>query len=115
MSSDQQTLTDMNIRIGQAESEGDRDWLAGIFAPELAFLRADGRTVDDLGRFLQKVAKSEPRPTSIESVEILGNRAIVKCVVTVKSPEGDKRIHNLRLFVRMEGAWRLLAWANERM
>jgi hypothetical protein len=33
-----------------------RDFLAGILAPQLAFLRADGKTVDGAGRFLQKVA-----------------------------------------------------------
>jgi hypothetical protein len=110
---DVEILTEMNKQIGVAESAGDRDWLAGVIAPELAFFRAN-KIIDDAGRFLQKVVKSDPRPTSIESVEVIGNRAIVKCVVTMKSAAGESlNYHNLRLFIRYEGKWRLLGWANE--
>ena len=35
--------------------------------------------------------------------------AIVKCTVSVC----DQEFHNIRLFVRREGGWKLLAWANE--
>jgi hypothetical protein len=31
-----------------------------------------------------------------------------------KKKEGEK-FHNLRLFVRREGQWKLLGWANERL
>jgi hypothetical protein len=34
-----------------------------------------------------------------------------KCVVTC----GTERFHNMRRFVRLDGQWKLLAWANERL
>jgi hypothetical protein len=108
---DDEALRRLNARINEAENSGDRDFLAGILAPELAFLRADGKTVDDAGRFLQKVAPRERCQLTFEHVEVLGARALVKCVVTC----GKERFHNLRLFVRIEGQWKLLAWANERL
>ena len=106
-----EALRTLNTRVNEAENAGDRNFLAGILAPELAFLRADGKTVDDGGRFLQKVAARERCELTFEEIEILGTRAIVKCVVTC----GEARFHNLRLFVRLEGQWKLLAWANERL
>jgi Domain of unknown function (DUF4440) len=113
MPNDAEALEQLNVHMGEAESVGDREWLAGILAPELAFLRADGKTFDDADRFLGKVGVSDSRVTRIESIEVLGDRAIVKCIVTVKKPAGDESFHNLRLFVRIEDSWRLLAWANE--
>lgn len=111
-----QTLEQLNIRIGQEESKGTkkaRKWLAGILAPRLAFQRADGITIDDQVAFLAKVVPSGPRETKVESIDIHGNRAIVKCIVTLKAENGDKSFHNIRLFVRHEGEWKLLGWANE--
>jgi hypothetical protein len=104
-----EALRRLNARLNEAENAGDRDFLAGTLAPELAFLRADGKTVDDGGRFLQKVAPREPYELTFEQVEVLGTRAIVKCVVT----RGEERVHNVRLFVRLIGQWKLLGWANE--
>lgn len=111
MPNDVEVLRTVNVRIGEAESTGDQKWLANILAPELAFFRADGKTFDDAERFLQKVTKGNLRDTEVASVELLGNRAIVKCIVT----QDGKKYHNLRLFVRYEGNWLLLAWANEPM
>ena len=71
MPSESEVLKELNIRIGEAETAGDRHWLVGVIAPELAFLRADGRTIDDAGRLLQKVAATDPRTTSLESVDVL--------------------------------------------
>jgi hypothetical protein len=108
---DEQTLKELNARIGVAESNGDREWLSTILAPRLAFQHADeARTVDDQVAFLQKVKPGDPRTTRIiEPIEFYGNRAIVQCIVKA----GGQEFHNLRLFVRREGAWKLLAWANE--
>ena len=108
---DDEALRTINARLNDAENAGDRDVLAGLLAPELAFLRADGKTVDDGGRFLQKVARRDPCDLTVEHVEVIGTRAIVKCVVTC----GTTRFHNVRLFVRIEGQWKLLGWANERL
>lgn len=114
MQNDRQILEQLNIRIGIEESKGDEDshiWLASILAPRLAFRRADGKTFDDQVAFLAKVTPSDPRETEIESIEIDGDRAIVKCLITM----AGKMFHNIRLFVRHgdDGDWKLLAWANE--
>ena len=104
-------LRTLNVRLNEAENTGDRDFLAGILAPEIAFMRADGKTVDDGGRFLQKVAPREPYELTFEQIEVLGTRAIVKCIIS----RGEERFHNVRLFVRLDGQWKLLGWANERL
>jgi hypothetical protein len=110
MTPDEDALRTVNKAINDAENAGDRNALASVLAPELAFMRADGKTVDDAGRFLMKVArKPEPGVLTIESVDIVGNRAVVRCIVT----QGGRDYHNLRLFVRTDGNWKLLGWANE--
>jgi len=111
MHDDKQTLRELNTKINDAENNGDREWFATILAPRLAFQRADEpRTVDDQVAFLQKVNPGGTRVTRIiEPIEVYGDRAILQCIVTV----GDQEFHNLRLFVRREGCWKLLAWANE--
>lgn len=110
---DRRALTQLNTRIAEAENAGDREWLASICAPRLAFQRADeARTVDDHIAFLQKVkGGGPPRLTRriVEPIAVHGNRAIVECIVAV----GDKEFHNLRLFVRRDDGWKLLGWANE--
>jgi hypothetical protein len=115
MPSDHDELRTLNIAIGDAEFRGDVEYLRAIIAPELAFARADGRTVDNRQRFLEKVSEGDARDTTFapDSIEVLGNRAIVKCTVIVRRPDGAKSFDNVRLFVRLDGAWRLLAWANE--
>ncbi len=54
-----------------------------------------------------------PRPgareTQIESFHIYGNRAAVTCV----APDSGVITHNIRLFAKEGGDWRLLGWANE--
>jgi len=112
MHDDKQALRDLNEKIAHAEENGNREWLATILAPQLAFQRADeSRTIDDRGSFLQKVKAGGPpkRTEIIEPIELYGDRAIVQCIVSV----GDQRFHNLRLFIRREGNWKLLGWANE--
>jgi Domain of unknown function (DUF4440) len=113
---DKQALEQLNTRIGVEEDKGDdesRSWLDDVIAPKLAFQRADRTTFDNREEFLKKVKPSGPRETEIESIDLHGDRAVVTCIVTVKSASGDKRFHNLRLFVRHEGQWKLLGWANE--
>ena len=44
-------------------------------------------------------------------IDTFGNRAIVTCVIT----QGGKNYHNIRLFVRIDANWKLLAWANEQV
>ncbi|MGH9238144.1 MAG: hypothetical protein ACRD3G_08910 [Vicinamibacterales bacterium] len=83
MTDDEQILNDINVAIGEAEERGDREALAKVLAPRLAFQRADAsQTVDDQVAFLQKVTAGNARVTKIiEPIEVHGHRAIVKCVV----------------------------------
>jgi hypothetical protein len=110
---DVELLTSLNVRIGEAESLGERAWLARVLAPALAFARADGNTFDDATRFLEKVKPGAGRTTAIDSIELLGNRAVVRCRVTLQTDAGPRSFHNLRLFVRHQERWKLLGWANE--
>jgi hypothetical protein len=111
MLDDAQALRDLNHQISDAEDRGDATWLSDVLAPRLAFQRADcNRTVDDQVAFLQRVAVSGPRTTRIvEPVQVHGDRAVVECLVTVD----NRTFHNLRVFVRRDKKWKLLAWANE--
>jgi hypothetical protein len=106
-------LTDLNLQIGDVESAGDKKSLEKLLAPVLAFRRANGDCVDRQ-RFLDNVAKSAPRETTIESIDLVGrDRAIVTCVVSMGEGDRQKSFHNIRLFVRVLDDWKLLGWANE--
>ena len=113
MQGDIETLKKLNIEINDAENNGNDHRLAEILAPRLAFQRADQKkTVDDQVAFLQKVESGGTREIQIiDPIELYGDRAIVKCIVTTVD---DQKFHNLRLFVRREGQWKLLGWANEK-
>jgi hypothetical protein len=102
-------LLDINEKIGDAESNGNRNWLDQHIAPILAFQRADGQTFDDREQFLSKVAARPPSKTTIQSVDVMGNRAVVKCIVELNG----NRYHNLRMFVKHKDVWKILGWANE--
>ena len=110
MDDDRSVLEELNLEIGRRESAGDRAGLERIIAPALAFQRANPeRTVVDRTGYLESVAQSPPRQTEVTSVTVHGSRAVVECFVTMEG----KRFHNLRLFIRHEGRWKLLGWANE--
>ncbi|KRA84504.1 DUF4440 domain-containing protein [Altererythrobacter sp. Root672] len=108
---DHEELKRLNARINDAENRGDRVFLAAVLAPKFAFQRADPeRTVDDAGTFLQKVAPGGERTIRVlKPIQLFNDRALVQCIVT----QGGRDYHNLRLFVRRDEEWKLLAWANE--
>lgn len=112
MKADIDALKELNIEIGAAESRGDRGWLDGVIAEKLTFQRAnEARTIVDRNDFLDSVVSGSDRDTHVESIHLYEDRAVVTCIVTLKP--GDKKYHNLRLFIRKEEGWKLLAWANE--
>lgn len=114
MTDDLKTLEDLNVQIRLAETRGDREWLAGVIAPKLAFQRANPqRTIDDREAFLDAVKPGAAGETEVESIHLYGNRAVVSCLVTLKTEGGDRRFHNLRLWTRSAEGWKLLGWANE--
>ncbi len=121
MSKDMEMLSELNQQIGDAEDRCDYERLGCVLAPELAFRRANN-VVENRHDYLQRVKgdfkklnSENPGPASkrtthlTDPIEIYGDRAIVKCVVSYK----DNDYHNIRLFVRRDGGWKLLGWANE--
>jgi hypothetical protein len=100
-------LIQLNEQIEAAENAGNLQQLREIVAPKLAFQRRDGSVVDQDG-FLS-TPKPGARVTQIESVHVYGNRAVVTCRVI----DSGAVTHNIRLFVKVDGKWRLLGWANE--
>lgn len=116
MPSDRDQLARLNAEIGAAETRGDAAFFEELLAPAFAMRRADGKRIDDRERFIAAVAKSAERRTDLHSIAFFEtDRAVVACTVTMATPEGDRRFHNLRLFVRQgpSSPWKLLAWANE--
>src|SRR6187402_1318540 len=114
MPDDIKTLEDLNVQIRVAETKGDREWLSGVIAPKLAFQRANPqRTIDDRDAYLDAVKPAVAGETAIESISLYGNRAVVTCIVTLRTESGDQSFHNIRLWIRNEGSWKLLGWANE--
>ena len=113
MANDEETLREINVRIGQAESEGDAAWLEKVIAPQLGFRRVNG-AFNSRSDFLASLMRGPARETAIEKIELYGDRAVVSCTVTVTSEQSVDRYHNLRLFVRDQGEWKLLGWANQR-
>ena len=118
MENDIDALTRLNIEIGKRETDGDAEahaWFEQRLASKLTFRRADLKTFDDRSDFIRKVAPADPRDTTVESVVVDGDGAFVKCTVKVHSAAGERRYRNLRLFIREQGEWKLLGWANEPM
>lgn len=105
-------LAEINVMIATAESRGDADWLKAALAPEFAFRRADGRLVG-AAAYVEAVRPSAERKTMIESISLHGDRAVATMIVTMPRDGEIKRYHNIRLFVRMNGDWKILGWANE--
>jgi hypothetical protein len=69
MTNDELALTHLNAEITAAEDRGDRKWLEGILAPELAFRRANGVVVGK-ERFLKDVKPRDSSKTDIESIKL---------------------------------------------
>jgi hypothetical protein len=112
MPTDIDQLAGINERIGTAESNGDVGYLDSVLAPVLGFRRASGVCVDRQ-HFLNDVAPGPPRTTRVESVEVPDDdRAVVRSVVEIGDGAKHRTYDNFRLFVRVDGAWKLLGWAN---
>ena len=110
---DEAVLRQINVRIGLAERDGDAVWLDKVVAPQLGFRRVNG-LFNSRSDSLAPLARGPKRETEIEKIEFYGDRAVVSFTVTVTSEQSVDRYHNLRLFVRNHGEWKLLGWANQR-
>jgi len=107
MQAEIQKLIARNEEINVAENAGDLKRLDDIVAPFLAFRRRDGEIVGRDG-FLQN-PKPGNRDLQVESIHVYRNRAVVTCMVT----DSEVVTHNIRLFAKEGGDWKLLGWANE--
>jgi hypothetical protein len=107
MSNDIDALLQLNDAINAAENAGDLAALGAMIASRIAFRRRDGSIVDR-DAFLATPRPGERR-LQVESVQVYGARAVVACTVTISGTS----THNLRLFAKEDGAWKLLGWANE--
>ena len=108
MNADEQVLRRLNEELIDAENRGDHAWIAGILAPSFAFQRADESVLDGLG-FLQSLAPGGTRTTEIrEPIQLFADRAVVEAIVH----KDARSYHNLRLWVKLNGEWKLLGWAN---
>ena len=126
MSPDEQTtlteqlLRKINFTIAEKETEGDLCYFNDLLAPTFAMLRANGELADR-GQFLAKVAPSDERRTSIESIQIFDDRAVVTCVVEMGMEMGQdnshaRQFHNVCVFIRSDVEdWKLFAWANRKL
>ena len=114
MAAERETLEALNLEIGNAEGRGDKGFFEDLLAPSFAFRRANGVVVDRK-QYIEAVATSAARTTAIRSISFAGKaRAVVTCIVTMDVQGTRKDFDNLRVFVRADdGAWKLLAWANE--
>jgi hypothetical protein len=108
MRDDMRLLSELNVEICDAKDRGDKEWLAAVVAPHFAFRKANGE-IEGREEFLASIRAGGRRETEVESIEIYGDRAIATCMVK----SGGQRYHNLRMFVRREDEWKLVAWANE--
>lgn len=111
MNEDLSGLSDLNMRIGEAESAGDYAFFESHLAPAFAMSRANG-TCETRDTFLDNLRASPSRSTKILSISLLGaNRAAVTCLVGL---DGEL-YENQRIFVRQSpnSSWQLLSWANE--
>lgn len=114
-------LEALNLDMARAEMRGDKAWFDELLAPTFAFRRANG-AFEDRQTFLAGLKPGANRlcePASLRVVPLDAQRAFVTCIVRVarrgeQPTAGDAAYHNARLFVQdADGAWRLLAWANE--
>ena len=104
-------LAALNLEIGKREDAGDQGFFTELLASAFAMRRASGAVVGKAD-YLAALKPSPPgtRVTHLGSIALHGQqRATVTCTVAM----GDKRFHNLRLFIRQDARWQLLAWANE--
>jgi hypothetical protein len=108
-------LTAINLAIGDAEATADRSFFERLLAPAFSMGRPDGVRFDDRATFLDSLAASPPRHTSIESTTVFDNRAVVVCAVSKTDTSGTLRFRNIRVFTRQsnQSAWQLVSWVNE--
>jgi glyoxylase I family protein len=115
----QQDLRELNVRMGVAEKEHELDFLREVLHDELVFRRTDGTVV---GRE-QYISDLESRTYELLEVEVLDvdenpHSAVVTVLVTTRGATRGTRFagtfRNVRTFVRNRDAWECRLWINTR-
>ena len=111
-----QDLRQINIQIGDEESEGNVPFFEKLLAPTFAMRRANG-VLNNRSEFIKNVQPGPRRETIVHEIALLGERrALAHCTVRLLDSSSPGEFSNLRLFIRDSGTdeWLLMAWANER-
>jgi Domain of unknown function (DUF4440) len=109
MVSNDDELIAVNQAITDAENAGDWTAMEPLIAANMAFRRADGSIIDRRTFFDALKPGGNRILHNCTPLIVSENRAVVRCIIKV----GDADYDNLRLFVRVDGKWQLLGWANE--
>ena len=119
-----QELKDLNLKLGQAETDKDPVFLGSVLAETLQFRRANGAIVDK-ATFLSDLVNPENRNDELASDQIKvqlygGNLAVVTLRVKFSGLRGGQQrkgtFRNIRIFRRepgTQGPWLLHFWFNE--
>jgi len=115
-------LTQLNVAIGEAEKQRDKDTLDQILVNDLIFRRVSGVVVDK-ATYLEELLKPENTYNYLcsEVVDVnlskSQNAAIVTLHVCAKGKRGENPFEgvfrNIRFFKKGEQGWQCHAWFNE--
>jgi glyoxylase I family protein len=116
-----ETLTDVNLRIGEAEKAQELAYLNEHMHEDLVFRRADGK-VATKKQYLDGVPgkKYDVLESQILQVEQATDSSVVTVVVRAEGITADgTRFHgsyrNTRVFVNESGRWLCKVWINSRV
>lgn len=119
---EEQKLRDLNIKIGEAEKNGDVEFLESILAENLIFERANKNVVNKeeyLAALSSGARTYESLVTDQIKVGLDDDNAVVTLRVTTKGKlngeEFSGQFTNVRRFVRLNGQWQCVEWRNTRI
>jgi len=116
-SADEKRITDAVEQFRVGIESADRNILEAVAADNLVYGHSSGK-VQNKTEFIEEVASGKPLDytdvkLSEQSVEISGNTAIVRHVLTAQisnnGTPGNLKIGNMLIFQKQQGKWKLLA------
>lgn len=127
MNTPEQDLIDLNIKIGEAETQRDEGFLSGILADDLRFRRANGTIVDkatylagvqDINNTYEYLHAEDVQTIVYENTAVVSLRVRSKGMRGVTPFEGTFR--NIRLFLNQPDkdknpVWQCYMWFNARL
>ena len=116
-SADEKRILDAVEQFRVGIESADRNILEAVAADNLVYGHSSGK-VQNKTEFIEEVASGKPLDytdvkLSEQSVEISGNTAIVRHVLTAQisnnGTPGNLKIGNMLIFQKQQGKWKLLA------